>query len=323
MSNEIIGHKNIVSQLQNAVKSERIAGAYLFSGIKGVGKETVAMYFAELILCEDKNNSGSPCKSCRGCRKIENGNHPDFRIIRPDGAQIKIDQIRELQQKIHYPPLEGRRKIYILVNTECMNNYAANSLLKTLEEPPSASTIVLLTENIETILPTIRSRCQVLPFYPLAQKELTVALMGQFNIDEHTASSITILSGGVVGNAISLIEQDSIGEESVPKILIETEKLAAFRLAEEFEKDIENLDKLISWYRDLLFIQQDAPIELLTHRTAIEQLQMLTPRYSRVRIQQSIKTVFKTKELIKNTNVTKILALEVMCLQLLQDENSS
>ena len=158
MQNEIIGHDNIVSQLQNAVKSERIAGAYLFSGIKGVGKETVAMYFARLILCESDDNDSLPCGSCKGCRKFANDNHPDLRIIRPDGAQIKIDQIRELQQKIHYPPIEGVRKIYILVNTECMNNYAANSLLKTLEEPPSVSTIILLTENIESILPTIRSR---------------------------------------------------------------------------------------------------------------------------------------------------------------------
>lgn len=321
MPNEIIGHHNIVYQLQNAVKSERIAGAYLFSGIKGVGKETVAMYFARSILCENEDNGDLPCGTCGGCRKIANDNHPDLRIIRPDGAQIKIDQIRELQQEIHYPPLEGVRKIYILVNTECMNNYAANSLLKTLEEPPSVSTIILLTENIESIIPTIRSRCQVLPFYPLGQQELSESLMDRFTIDEQTASSIAILSGGVVGNAISLIEEDSTSDESVPEILIETDTLAAFRLAEQLEGDLENLDKLISWYRDLLFIQQDAPIELLTHKTAIEQLRILVPRYSRIRLQQSIKTVFKTKGILKNTNVTKILALEVMCLQLLQDGN--
>ena len=321
MPNDIIGHHNIVSQLQNAVKTERIAGAYLFTGIKGVGKETAAMYFARLILCENEDIESIPCGECPGCRKIENGNHPDLRIIRPDGAQIKIGQIRELQQEIHYHPIDAERKIYIFVDTERMNKEAANSLLKTLEEPPSASTIVLLTENIELILPTIRSRCQVLTFYPLTEQELSQSLMERFDIDKQTASSIAILSGGVVGNAISLIEQDSTSDESVPEILFETDTLAAFRLAEQFEGNLESLDKLISWYRDLLFVQQEAPIELLTHRTAIEELRNLVPRYSRIRLQQSIKTVFKTKELLKNTNVTKILALEVMCLKLLQGGN--
>lgn len=321
MPNEIIGHHNIVSQLQNAVKSERIAGAYLFSGIKGVGKETVAIYFAGIILCENEDKGSLPCGVCRGCRKLENDNHPDLKIIRPDGAQIKIGQIRELQQEIHYHPIDADRKVYIFVNTERMNEEASNSLLKTLEEPPSVSTIVLLTENIETILPTIRSRCQILPFYPMPQQELAASLMDKFSIEEHTASSIASLSGGVVGNAISLIEEDSTSDESVPEILIETDTLAAFRLAEQFEENLESLDNLISWYRDLLFIQQDVPIELLTHRTAIEQLKNIAPRYSRIRLQQSIKTVFKTKELLKNTYVTKKLALEVMCLQLLQDGN--
>ena len=320
MPNEIIGHHNIVSQLQNAVKSGRIAGAYLFSGIKGVGKETVAMYFARLILCENEDNVDLPCGTCGGCRKIANDNHPDLRIIRPDGAQIKIDQIRELQQEIHYLPFDADRKVYILVNTERMNEEAANSLLKTLEEPPSVSTIVLLTENIESILPTIRSRCQNLPFYPMPQQELAASLMDRFSIEEHTASSIARLSGGVVGNAISLIEEDLTSEESVPEILIETDTLAAFRLAEQFEENLESLDNLISWYRDLLFIQQDAPIELLTHTTAIEQLKNIAPRYSRIRLQQSIKTVFQTKDLL-TTNVTNKLALEVMCLKLLQGGN--
>ncbi len=90
---------------------------------------------------------------------------------------------------------------------------------------------------------------------------------------------------------LSLIEEDSTSNETVPEILIETDILAAFRLAEEFEENLESLDNLISWYRDLLFIHQDAPIELLTHTTAIEQLKNIVPRYSRIRLQHSIKTV--------------------------------
>ncbi|MDE0314181.1 MAG: DNA polymerase III subunit delta' [Candidatus Poribacteria bacterium] len=319
MENVILGHQNIVTQLQNAVASERVAGAYLFAGVQGIGKETVALYFANLILCEQRTEEASPCGECRACRKIKSGNHPDLRIIRPDGAQIKIDQIRDLQQQIFYQPLEGPRKIYILASTERMNPYAANSLLKTLEEPPAASTLILLTENIESMLLTIRSRCQVLSFYPMPIEQLTVALMDHFSIDKEAASTAAVLSGGIVGKAITLIEEGISETETVPEILEETDPLAAFRLAEQFvEKGVDSLDELITWYRDLLFLQQGAPVELLTHSNALGKLQILVPRYSRTRLQQAIKTVFETKELLKRTNVTKIFVLEIMCLKLLQ-----
>ena len=318
MQNEILGHQNNIAQLQNAVASERVAGAYLFSGEKGVGKETTALYFANLILCEQVADSTMPCGECRACRKIKSGNHPDLRIIRPDGAQIKIDQIRELQQKIAYQPLEGPRKIYILANTERMNDYAANSLLKTLEEPPAASTIILLTENLKSILPTIRSRCQILPFYPMPTEELTAALMDRLSIDSDTASASAILSRGIVGKAITLIEKGITEIETVPEILEERDPLAAFRLAEQFGKNQDSLDELITWYRDLLLLQQGAPKELITHTNAIEKLQTLVPRYPQIRLQRAIKTVFQTKTLLQHTTVTKVFALEVMCLKLLQ-----
>ncbi len=318
MPNKIIGHQNIITQLQNAVASERVAGAYLFSGEQGIGKETVALYFSNLILCENTTDEVIPCSECRACRKIKNGNHPDLRIIRPDGAQIKIDQMRELQQQIVYQPLEGERKIFIIANTEMMNDSAANSLLKTLEEPPAASTIILLTENLKTMLPTIRSRCQILTFYPMPTEELSKALMDSLSIDTEAASAAAILSRGVIGKAITLIEKGITESGTVPAIMMETDLLAAFRLAEAFENEQESLDDLITWYRDLMLLQQDAPKEYITHTDAIEQLQTLVPRYSNNRVERAIKNIFQTKMLIQKTNVPKMLALEVMCIKLIQ-----
>lgn len=317
MENTIIGHQNIISQLRNAVKTERVAGAYLFTGVQGVGKETLACYFANLILCESTDDAIKPCGVCRACRKIQNGNHPDLHFIRPDGAEIKIDQIREMQQQIVFQPLEGPRKIYILANTERLNNSAANAILKTLEEPPTASTLILLTENIETIILTIRSRSQIIPLYPMHTKELTTELTKHFSVDEETASSAAILSNGIVGKAITLIENGISANQQVPDILSETDPMAAFRIAEQLEDNPESLDELISWYRDLLFLQQEAPTELLTHPNAIDELKELVKRYSRLRIERAIKNVFETKSLVQNTYVTKINALEVMCLKLI------
>lgn len=318
MQNTIIGHQNIITQLQNAVNSERVAGAYLFAGEQGVGKETVALFFAGLILCEDRMDGLTPCAACRACRKMKSGNHPDFRIIRPDGSQLKIDQIREMQQQISYQPLEGPRKIYILANTEKMNVYTANSLLKTLEEPPAASTIILLTENLNTILPTIRSRSQILTFYPMPSEELANALVDSFSTDIETATHASILSRGIVGKAITLVEKGTSDRQEIPEILEETDLIAAFRLAEQFEKDLDSLDELITWYRDLLLIQQGAPKELITHTNAVDRLQTLAPRYSQIRLQRAIKTVFQTKSLLQRTSGSKIFPLEVMCIKLIE-----
>ena len=318
MQNTIIGYQNIVTQLQSAVNSERVAGAYLFAGEQGVGKETVALYFANLILCESSDGASVPCGECRACRKIKSGNHPDLQIIRPDGAQLKIDQIREMQQQISYQPLEGPRKVYIIANSERMNVYTANSLLKTLEEPPAASTIVLLTENVNAILPTIRSRSQILTFYPMPIDELAAALVDRFSTDKEDAHNAAILSRGIVGKAITLVEKGISDRQEIPEILEATDLIAAFRLAEQFEKDLDSLDELITWYRDLLLIQQGAPKELITHTGAVDRLQSLAPRYSHIRLQRAIKTVFQTKSLLQRTNISKIFPLEVMCIKLIE-----
>ncbi len=318
MRNTIIGHRNIVIQLQNAVNSGRVAGAYLFSGEQGVGKETVALYFANLILCEGDDEASLPCGACRACRKIKSGNHPDLQMIRPDGAQLKIDQIREMQQQISYQPLEGPRKIYIIANAEKMNVYTANSLLKTLEEPPAESTIILLTENLNAILSTIRSRSQVLTFYPMPTEELADALVDSFSIKKEDATHAAILSRGIVGKAISFVEKGISGSQEVPEILEATDLIAAFRLAEQFEKDLDSLDELVVWYRDLLLVQQGAPQELITHTDSVDRLRALAPRYPHIRLQRAIKTVFQTKSLIQKTNVSKTFSLEVMCIKLIE-----
>ncbi len=328
--NTIIGHQQIVEQLRRTVASGRIAGAYLFVGPAGVGKETVATYFARLIFClqhkqspegldeEQSASLPSVCGTCLACRKVDSGNHPDLQFIRPAGSLVKIGQIRDVQKQIIYEPLEGSRKVYILTDAERMNLEAENCLLKTLEEPPASSVLILLTSNIEALLPTTRSRCQILQFYPMQTEELAEVLMKRFPIDAEAAATAAISAGGVVGKALTQLEKGNRLASEVPEILKETDLLAAFRLAEQFKNNPESLAELVTWYRDLLFLQQEAPSELMTHIHALEELRTIVPRYSRLRIQQAIQTVFHTKSLIDNTNTNATLALEVMCLKLLK-----
>ena len=318
MQNPIIGHQQIVEQLQHTVASDRIAGAYLFVGPVGVGKETVARYFAQLIFCQQDAHAPTACGTCLACRKMDSGNHPDLQFIQPDGSTLKIGQIRELQKQIIYEPLEASRKVYILTNVERMTDEAENCLLKTLEEPPAASVLTLLTSNMRALLPTTRSRCQILQFHPMPTQELAKILVEQFSVAPEQATALAIAADGAIGTALTFLEKGDVHTEVVPEILKETDPLSAFRLAEDFKDKPETLGELVTWYRDLLFLQQGAPTELITHIHSIAELQSIAPHYSRLRIQQAIQTVLDTKSLIDNTNTNPTLALEVMCLKLLK-----
>ena len=318
MQNPIIGHQQIVEQLQHTVASDRIAGAYLFVGPTGVGKETVARYFAQLIFCEQEAQPPIVCGECLACRKVGSGNHPDLQFIRPEGSLLKIGQIRELQKQIIYEPLEAHRKVYILTDVERMNAEAENCLLKTLEEPPASSVLILLTSNIRALLPTTRSRCQILQFHPMPTQELTEILVERFSVAPEQATTLAITADGAIGKALTQLEKGDTFAEEVPEILEATDRLAAFRLAEHFKDNPDTLGELVTWYRDLLFLQQGAPNDLITHIHSLRELQSIVPRYSRLRLQQAIQTVFDTKSLIENTNTNATLALEVMCLKLLK-----
>lgn len=318
MTNPIIGHEQIIEQLQHTVASDRIAGAYLFVGPTGIGKETVADYFTRLIFCQQDTQPPTVCGTCLACRKVDSGNHPDLRFIRPDGSQLKIGQIRELQKQIIYEPFEARRKVYILTDVERMTKEAENCLLKTLEEPPASSVLILLTSNIRSLLPTTRSRCQILQFHPMPPQELADILVERFSIAPEQATALAITTEGVVGRALTQLKKGDVLTEEVPEILKTTDRLAAFRLAEHFKNNPETLGELVTWYRDLLFLQQGAPRELLTHIHSVAELQRIVPQYSRLRLQQAIQTVFDTKSLIDNTNTNAMLALEVMCLKLIK-----
>ena len=199
-----------------------------------------------------------------------------------------------------------------------MNPEAENCLLKTLEEPPAASVLILLTSNVQALLPTTRSRCQILQFHPMPTQELAEILINRFSVAPEQATALAIASGGSIGTALTQLEKGDSLAEKVPEILRETDRLAAFKLAEDFKNNPETLGELVTWYRDLLFLQQGAPNEFITHIYSIEELRAIVPYYSRLRIQQAIQTVFDTKSLLDNTNTNATLALEVMCLKLLK-----
>ena len=175
MFQNILGNNKIKESLQESVKNNKISHSYLFIGMSGIGKKIIAKEFAKAILCLE---SEKYCNNCKSCLEFDGENNPDFSIIEPDGNTIKIEQIRDMQRRVQEKPIISSKKVYIIDNADQMTKEAQNALLKTLEEPPEFVTIILIGENENEFLATIKSRCMILHFNPI-------------NLCTNTASSAT------------------------------------------------------------------------------------------------------------------------------------
>jgi DNA polymerase-3 subunit delta' len=197
-----------------------------------------------------------------------------------------------------------------------MNIPAANSFLKTLEEPPGASVLILLTANYNALLPTIRSRCQLIRFFPIPNTVLQHQLIEKLKLTETKARQITLLAGGKVSKALALAKEADLNIEStIPAILKQPQLIDIFKLAEDLNNQPETLDLLLTWLRDMLLVKQGCNAEILTYPDKGNELMQLAAGCSRIQLQDAIKTIMATKYLLQR-NINSTLALEVMALKL-------
>ncbi|RLG11565.1 DNA polymerase III subunit delta' [Candidatus Pacearchaeota archaeon] len=208
--NDILNQESAVNLLKLAIKKDRISHAYLFTGPKGVGKETTAQAFLYHLYC--KENPENPCGSCIGCKKIDKNIHPDILKILPEKKEITIKQIREVNSYIRYGPIEGRYKVIIIKDAEKMNAEASNALLKSLEEPPSYVIFILLCENFSQLLPTIVSRSQIVRFRNLPNSVIAKVLKKYYFFEESVAETLAEISQGSLGRAIEIAEKGYLEE---------------------------------------------------------------------------------------------------------------
>ncbi|HLW01521.1 MAG TPA: DNA polymerase III subunit delta' [Ktedonobacterales bacterium] len=261
----IIGHRQLLGFFEHAQRSQHLSHAYLLAGPAQVGKRTLALAFAQAMLCtaEDASPPGSPCGVCAGCVKVQNGSHPDLSVVQPEAGKktLSIDTIRSLLRAAALQPQEGSYNIFILPNAELMTLEAANALLKTLEEP-APHTILLLTTVDEQLLPkTIASRCQVLLVSLVNAHDMQAALMERWDVDEARAQELSTLAAGRPGWAITASQNQELEEEraswfQMMATLCESGPTQRIKLAAKLIHDTERLDDLLAvwliWWRELL-----------------------------------------------------------------------
>jgi DNA polymerase-3 subunit delta' len=316
MFSDVIGHSEVIDRLKNIIKSGRIANAYIFAGPSNVGKEFVAINFAKALNCREAKDDC--CDKCVSCRRINDENHTDVRLIRPDGAKLKIEQMRSLKRQGAYKALEGEYKIYIIVDAEKMTPEAANSILKTLEEPSGETIFILLTQVYNALLPTIRSRCQLLRFSLVPQKVLQEGLMKYPGMTESKAKWLAIRSQGKPGKALTMVGENGNSNKDdmswVMSVLTQRDKshlLSIFKKAEEMSKLDDAIDTVISWYRDILLIKQGCSEELLIHGDDKQKLEQMAQSYSIMELEKLIELALNLQNLIQR-NINPVLAMEIM-----------
>jgi len=316
MFSDVIGHSDVIDRLKKIIKSERIANAYIFAGPSEVGKEFMAINFAKALNCTEVIEDS--CDKCVSCRRIDDGNHTDVRIIHPEGAKLKIEQMRSLKRQGSYKALESKYKIYIITEADKMTIEAANSMLKTLEEPSGETLFILLTSIYSSILPTIRSRCQLIRFSLVPQKLLQEYLMKRFGFPESKAKWLALRSQGKPGKALKIANEKSKQPDDemswVLPILTQRDKgrlLLTFKRAENISQIEGSLDIILSWYRDLLLIKHGCQENLLMHSDEKKQLEQIAQSYSVVELEKLITMTLNMQNLMQR-NVNPILAMEVM-----------
>lgn len=264
----ILGQSQPKKILTNALQNSSVAHAYLFYGPDSVGKKMSAITLAKALNCKGTDPLDA-CDECDSCEKIERGIHPDFFYLEPvkstptaREAVIKIEAVRELQKKLAYLPYEGKTKVVVIDSAELMNPQAMNSFLKTLEEPPSATVLILISANPSRLLPTLISRCQGIQFHRLAYSDVRTIIQSQEEEEPLTESEIDFRAHRSQGSVNRALTEDMAEVEHLREQLLEVlEKVSfdrmdiVFAFAKAWARQTEQLqpvlNELLGLIRDL------------------------------------------------------------------------
>lgn len=284
--NNIVGNENAKQILIKSLKNNTILHSYMFIGNEGIGKKLIANQFAKMVLCNNYNfEENTECNNCKSCIEFEGNNNPDYIQIEPDGKIIKIEQIRQMQSKIIEKPVNSNKKVYIIDNADLMTKEAQNCLLKTLEEPPSYITIILIVSNENKILNTIKSRCMKINFEKIQDSEIEKFLTEQCEVQNINKNILRMCDG------------------SIGRCLLIKNKIEDYVLIENLLKSVkENIIKFLN-NAEILYKNKDNIFDYLDYINVILYQYANDEIYNNMKYINSIKIVEQVKQkLINNCN---------------------
>ncbi|MGN0379575.1 MAG: DNA polymerase III subunit delta' [Butyrivibrio sp.] len=321
---KILGHENIIKQLKTAVKNDKVSNAYIFNGEDGCGKAMIARAFAEALLCE--MHSGEGCGQCHMCQQTASDNNPDIVWVKHEKpASIGVDDVREqLVDDIQIKPYNGGRKVYIIDEAEKMTTQAQNAILKTIEEPPEYGVIIFLTNNAQTFLPTIISRCVIFNLKPLRTDEIKTYLMREYKVPEYQAKICAAYSQGRLGKAINMATSDDFAEirdeavrlvkniytYDVPRLIDAVKKVSDYKITIN-----DYIDIIEMWYRDVLLFKVTKDANNLVFTEELKAIRQQATKSSYEGIENILNGCEVAKARLK-ANVNFDLAMELMFLNI-------
>lgn len=316
---DIVGQERAIKILTKSLKENKVSSSYIFVGNEGTGKKLAAIEFTKAVNCLNPSKNSEACEDCQSCNEINKQYSPDLKIIEPIKGSIKIEQIREMRKEIELKPFKNKKKIYIIDKTEKMTLEASNCLLKTIEEPPYYAIIILICSKIDSILPTIVSRCQIINFGLISSYKIEEFLLNKnSNLEKEKAEIISKLAQGSIGSASKLLldKEYFVRREEIINYLsaISPEKCSAdiFTKVERMVSEIDRIEEILEiiklWYRDILIIKNTVDQKYVANCDKLEILIEKSQIYSQVILVDILDYLEQMEEyLIRNVNTRLIL----------------
>lgn len=323
---DIIGQQQIKNHLQSAIKQNTISHAYILCGEKGSGKRTVSDAIAQTIQCENRADGIDACEICKSCMQAKSHNHPDIKYITHEKASISVDDIREqLNNDISIKPYSSQYKVYIIPDSNKMTEQAQNALLKTIEEPPAYAVIILITDNMSGILPTIQSRCVTLNLKPLSNNEIAGYLTAHLKLEPERAQIAAGFCQGNMGKAIRFASSEDFQEmkDEILSLLKSVDTMSVTEIVNSIKNFSQNkhnindyLDLMLLWYRDVLMFKVTKDTNLLLYQGEYKSISKQASMRGYEDIEKIIKAIDKAKiRLDANVNFEIVLELMVLALK--------
>ena len=318
-------HDAICENLINNVRQNKATQAYIFLGERGIGAMESAKLFAASLVC--KNTESAPCTKCNACVMAKAGTHPDIYFLKPEKDKktgkekknITVDQIREVTADAYTKPYESGKKVYIIEYGDDMNDQAQNAFLKVLEEPPEYAVFIILAENDQSLLQTIRSRCTNIKFNPISDDAVRNYIKNNYPDDWEKADFLIQYAGGVVGEIEKIISAENfvpLRRESLGKLeeLLSENMLDAYSVAQFLEENKEDAELVLRFWqgflRDMMLIQSGAE-KLVKSMDFLDNLIRLANMFEEEKVVNAIDQILLAQKMKKRYVNLKALSLRL------------